>query len=254
MEYREKAKMLLNLLEEGSILAENEITHEISHVNFLEKTLEKLKTAVGCLRYVRKKKMTSKNKPPSYAGEEKSNYYGFTQKRNSNLKKNYFREAHVKSGNLNIKTHRSGYGNQITPKTFKTDRAIHKLNGARDKEKEVTRHELKSIKSMDRIFTKDYNFFGERNSKSKIFLEESRKITTMRNSGYASKNSNRNVYTSREAWMNSRKGKKSYMAKSVKMGSASLRYLKPPKQGQKHRERIEKKGRRYMTSPGKNIF
>lgn len=50
---RKKAELLMNILEDSRLISEREINYEISHVNFLEKTLNNLKSAVDKLRIAR---------------------------------------------------------------------------------------------------------------------------------------------------------------------------------------------------------
>jgi len=54
MEYRHKARKLMEILQTTVIMTEKEVGVEISHISFLQKTLKNLKSAVSHLRIARK--------------------------------------------------------------------------------------------------------------------------------------------------------------------------------------------------------
>ena len=71
MEYKNKARLLFQLVQTSSIVMEKEIGVELSHINFLEKTLKNLRSAVKHLRKARKNTvlcgMTSRRSERSFS-------------------------------------------------------------------------------------------------------------------------------------------------------------------------------------------
>lgn len=176
MEYKQKAKMLLGMLEASSILSENELTYEKSHIGFLEKTLDKLKSSVECLRYLRYNTIKSGR---SCIGSEDRSQLGTNRDR-----KSLYFGRNFKSGNITINSRRKmsrearidTSSGRIDPKFLKTE----KITSSRRKESSknnyysanLRHNDLKSIKSMDRIFTKNYNLmdYDKEKSVKDIFL------------------------------------------------------------------------------------
>lgn len=236
--------MILNLLEEYSILTENEIRHEVSHINFLEKTLNGLKESVNCLRFVRNQKMLSPKNSQFYdeKSQNNTNRYSKTTR--------FYRRSDFRSGDIKIRDgnlSRKNIGIQdilLKSKGKEKKRVIRDYSDANFKSKH--NHELKSIKSMDRIFSKnkEYLDFGDNQGIGNLNMYDSRGKNELVRSGYKSsrlrKNKNlNNFFTSRDKnnkfeFENNKRRQGSIAASTQNLKSISMKYLQNrPKMRQK---------------------
>ena len=165
MQYKKKARILINLIQGNSILTEREIKYESSHVAFLEKTLKNLKSTVNALRRVRNFNV-------------QSTLLGITSRQYSNRSRSHTPEKPARG--LNFTKNSPGFNflkKEATEKLLIKPSQLDKTNGfvsGLDTPAEIQsvwqpglskRHnrttanlanqysDLKSIKSLDRLFT-----------------------------------------------------------------------------------------------------